>query len=424
MHMRSWLAVSAGAGALLAVLALLGGCGGGTRAAAGGPSGADPAPTAVVQDEASAAPVDPRLIAADNAFGLDLFAALNPGAAANVAISPTSVALVLQIIYNGAAGATQQAMAQALALGSLTTADLNAANAALQASLLGAEPDVELTLANSLWMHLAQNPVLPSFTAVNETYYGAMIGDLAGAPANVNAWVAGATQGLVTQILPPRDYALVDAVIANAVYFKGAWTAAFDPTQTATAPFVRADGTQVSAQLMHQTGSFPYWKGANFQALRLPYGQQARLGMLIVLPDPGVTLADVVAGISAASLDAWSSQLAPAYGGIALPRFTSSYGAALPAALSALGMGIAFDAAAADFSGIAPQTYLADVEHKVVVEVDESGTVAAGATTGTVGVTVVEAPQFTMTVDRPFFYAIRDDATGALLFIGTLVDPG
>jgi serine protease inhibitor len=66
---------------------------------------------------------------------------------------------------------------------------------------------------------------------------------------------------------------------------------------------------------------------------------------------------------------------------------------------------------------------VSDVSHKTVVEVDESGTVAAGATTITVVPTAAQTPAFTMTVDHPFFYAILDDLTGELLFVGTLLNP-
>ena len=62
-----------------------------------------------------------------------------------------------------------------------------------------------------------------------------------------------------------------------------------------------------------------------------------------------------------------------------------------------------------------------DIE--TVIEVDESGIVAAGATTLTIGTTAVQAPQFAMTMDHPFFYAIQDDETGGLLFIGVLMNP-
>jgi serpin B len=48
--------------------------------------------------------------------------------------------------------------------------------------------------------------------------------------------------------------------------------------------------------------------------------------------------------------------------------------------------------------------------------------VPAGATTITVGTTVVQVP-IVVTIDHPFLYAIRDDKTGELLFIGALQDP-
>jgi serine protease inhibitor len=119
------------------------------------------------------------------------------GAAGNVAISPISVAMTLQIVYNGAGGSTQQAMAQTLELGTLSTQDLNSDNAALQGSLINPDPKVQLTIANSLWMQLSSNAVSPSFTQMDETYYGATVGDLSGAPDNVNAWVASETGGLL-----------------------------------------------------------------------------------------------------------------------------------------------------------------------------------------------------------------------------------
>jgi serpin B len=426
---------------------ITGGCGGdsaGTAPGAGGtnsspsPSPSPPTsgtpptstslPPAVAHAQAIGSTVDPAIVAADNAFGLNLLNNLIAANGGNVAISPISVAMVLQIIYNGAGGGTASAMAQTLELGGLSTADLNADNAALQASLIDPDPQVQIILANSLWMHLADNTVLPSFTTTDEQYYGATIGDLSGAPDDVNAWVAGETQGLITSILPPESpdyYQQIVALVVNAIYFKGQWSAAFDPNQTAAAPFTLSDGTQVSVPMMHQTGSYGYLAGDGFQVLRLPYGQ-GRFSMLLVLPDGTGALNGFVAGVTAAQVSAWVDQLQTTYGSIAVPRFTETFGASLNDPLHALGMGPAYcdNPAGVDLEGIAPKACLADVEHKVVVEVDESGTVAAGATSGGVGVTVVQAPQFSMTLDHPFFYAIRDDRTGELLFIGTLQNPG
>jgi serine protease inhibitor len=314
-----------------------------------------------------------------------------------------------------------------LHLGAMSTPTLNNDNAALQASFIDADPQVQITLANSLWVHLTgegANTVLPSFTQMDQTYYGATVGDLAGAPDNVNAWVSSETNGLITQILPNANYAAVKAVLANVIYFKGQWSAPFDPTQTSSAMFTLSDGTQVSAEMMHQSGSFAYMAGSNFQAIRLPYGQ-GRFSMILVLPNAGTSLSSFVASMTAATVNSWVSQLQMSVGDVSLPRFTSTYAASLPGALTTLGMGIVFcPGTTADFSALSSQAIcVSDVEHKTVVEVDESGTVAAGATTITVTPVAVPVPQFVMTLDHPFLYAIRDDSTGELLFIGTLVNP-
>ena len=81
-------------------------------------------------------------------------------------------------------------------------------------------------------------------------------------------------------------------------------------------------------------------------------------------------------------------------------------------------MGVAFGPTA-DFSALAPGFSVNVVEHKTVVEVDETGTVAAAATG--IGVTTAQPQPFFIAMDHPFFYAIRDDKTGALLFIGILM---
>jgi serine protease inhibitor len=415
---------------LLLAATVLAGCGGGMNNPLGNSSSVNPpatssssAPPAVVQAQSAGTTVNPAIVTADNTFGLNLFQTLIAGATGNVAISPINVAMALQILYNGAAGTTQQAMAQTLQLGSLSTQDLNNANAALQASLLNPDPEVQIIVANSLWMHLSNSPVLASFTQTDQTYYGATVGDLAGAPADVNAWASAQTNGLITDILPAGDYTAVVAVIANTIYFKGQWSTAFDPSQTASAEFTLGDGTQVASQMMHQSGSYAYLQGANFQAVSLPYGQ-GRFSMVIVLPNSGVSLSSFAAGITPADVSGWVSQSQMAQGSIALPKFTSTYGVSLPPALSSLGMGIALCSSnMADFSALAPSVCVSDVEHKTVVEVDETGTVAAAGTTVTVGPTAIVAPLFTMTMDHPFFYAIRDDLTGELLFVGALANP-
>jgi serpin B len=378
-------------------------------------------PQAVEQDLQAKTAVDPAIVTADNTFGLSLLDTLLQDGASisgNIAVAPVSVSMALQITYNGAAGTTQQAMSQVLQLGSLTTQQLNDDNAALEATLQNPDPQVQITIANSLWTN-SNIAIVPAFIQTNQSYYGATLGNLAGAPDNVNQWVSGKTNGLITDILPAGDYGQDAAVIANVIYFKGQWQYPFQASLTTAQNFTLGDSTQATVQMMHQQNSFPYLQGSGFQAIRLPYGQ-GRLSMLVVLPTAGTDINTFVAGITATAIGDWESQLQSGYGNVALPRFSTNFSASLKDALSALGMGIAF-APDADFSGIAPQAFVSRVAHATAVDVDESGTLAAGATAVTLGITI--GPQFNMTMDHPFFYAIRDDNTGELLFVGVMANP-
>lgn len=177
----------------------------------------------------------------------------------NTAIAPLSVAIALQIAYNGAVGTTQQAMAQTLRLGDLTVPQLNGDNAALQASLLDPDPKVDLTIARSLWVHLSTYPVAPAFVSADQNDYGAEIDDLAEGQGNL--------------------------------------------------------------------------------------------------------------------------------------------------------------------SGIYPGAFISDVEHKTVVEVNETGTVAVGVTGVGIGTTAMPET-VNLAINHPFFYAIRDNTSGDLLFVGVLMNPG
>jgi|SRR5579884_178491 len=234
------------------------------RAAMAPPDKTPPAVAAAAQRNT---PVDSHLIAADNTFGFHLFARLTQeNADKNVFISPTSVALALQMAYNGAQGSTQQAMAQTLALQGMSLEDVNQANAALMAALHNPDPHIQLNIANSLWIR-TDAPVKADFAQRNRDFYGAEIGDMANGPAAIDAWVSQATNGKIPQIIQARDLAGAFAVLLNAIYFKGSWTTPFDEKLTRPGPFTLPDGRQKNGPMMHQSGSYPYFKGENFQAI-------------------------------------------------------------------------------------------------------------------------------------------------------------
>jgi len=152
---------------------------------------------------ASAAPADPALVKADNAFGKELFRRLRQGdPGRNLLVSPVSAAKALQMTFNGAAGATRDAMALALGIGREDPAALSRANGVLLSALAPGEPEVTLVVANSVWQNGAA--ALPAFTEAAQDAYGAEVGDLAGGVQAVNLWMSRKTHGLINDIVDPQ----------------------------------------------------------------------------------------------------------------------------------------------------------------------------------------------------------------------------
>ncbi|UBF28635.1 serpin family protein [Kovacikia minuta CCNUW1] len=373
--------------------------------------------------------VSPSLLAANTQFGFNLFSTiLKQGQGKNVFVSPTSVAIALSMVYNGASGTTQTAIAKALALQGVSLDDLNRANLDLKAALQNPDPKVKLAIANSLWAREGI-PFQPDFLERNQQFYGAEITNLnfsdPTAVSTINNWVKQNTQGKIDQIvdtLDPNDVLF----LINAIYFKGDWTRPFDPKKTAEKPFHRLNGTAKNHPIMSQSGEYRYYETDQFQAVSLPYGQNRRMNMLIFLPKKSVSLAQFYQTLTPETWQQWVRQLRNRQGSVQIPRFKLEYDIELKQALSALGMANAFDAQQADFSGISRiPTKIDQVKHKTFVEVNEAGTEAAAVTS--IGIRATSAmpssEPFNLVVDRPFFCAIRDNQTGTLLFMGSIVDP-
>lgn len=365
-----------------------------------------------------------------SAFGVDLYLEIvEAEAGRNVFVSPASVALALAMTWNGSAGETREAMARALHLPSTEPDAVNAADSALIAVMNAPMKQVELSVANSLWGREGVAFKKP-FLERNTRYYGAEVRSLdfgsPESPGVINAWVAEKTKDKIRDVVDNIDPSAVLFLI-NAIYFKGAWTAEFDEKLTADEVF-RGAGGETLVPMMHQSGKYAYLRRDGFQAARLPYGD-GRIGMYVFLPDRESSLDEFHAKLDAEAWREWMDGFASRDGNIGIPRFKIEYETKLRRALSELDMGIAFDGASADFTGIlsmpGANAYIHDVIHKTFCEVNEKGTEAAAVTSVEIRVTSAMEPpkRFEMICDRPFFFAIVDGETGLVLFMGSLANP-
>ena len=374
--------------------------------------------------------VDFPLSAATSKFALKLYSQIQKRRTGqNTFVSPASLMMALAMTYNGAEGETRQAMARALELEGMSLDDVNRAAADLKSALAPTDPKVQLKIANSLW---ARNgfEMKPAFIERNKKYYGAEIASLnfadSSAPQTINSWVNRNTEGKVTKIVDSIDPDIVLFLI-NAIYFKGQWQTEFKKEQTKPDVFRLAGGDRKEVPMMSQSGSYFYYKGENFQSVALPYGRGG-VSMYVFLPDEQTSLDQFEQGLTFENWDTWMKSLRVTPGDVKLPRFKVEWEANLNEALKALGMAEAFDPNRANFSLIAEPTsgklFISEVKHKTWCEVNEEGTEAAAVTS--VGVALASLPpeKFSMKVDRPFFFAIRDNATGVVLFMGSVTNPG
>lgn len=401
----------------------------------------EPADEPAVQPDPAASPTPPApsseesraAAAAINAFGIDLYGRLRDRRG-NFALSPASIEIALAMTYAGARGDTAAEMARTLHL----EGDADRAHTALAAQLRdwNAERSTyQLATANRIF---AQQGVAweQAFMALTRDRYAApaegvdFANDGEAARAHINRWTASQTNDRIQDLLPRGSITdLTRMVLVNAIYFKGRWLVQFDPAATSPGPFYVDGRAAAQVPLMRNTTNYAIARDADVQVLELPYAGE-ELSMLVVLPNARNGLAAVERSLSVAKIDAWVSALSGERVEVALPKLTIAGGDSLELKdpLKALGMQLAFDDRRADFTGIGrfrdDTLYISNVFHKAFVEVNEEGTEAAAASAVVMqvrGAGPAEARRFV--ADHPFLFLIRDRRSGAILFLGRVVDP-
>jgi len=347
----------------------------------------------------------------------------------NVFLSPESLRIALMMTYNGAEGETRDAMAKLLGLEGMTLQEANEASAALLGALTDTGEGALVEIANSLW-YREDLTFKEEFIERNKEYYDAQVEKISTAEA-INSWVDEKTHGKIDKIVDRVDPMTVLFLI-NAIYFKGEWSEKFDGGMTRDKDFTLQDGSTKQVPLMSQSGEYRYLANESFQAVELPYGDDGKMSMFVFLSAEGLGLDGFVEMLGSESWDGWMNAFATMDGDIEVPRFKMEYEKQLNDTLKALGIEVAFDGQRADFTGMIPpdetseNIFISDVLQKTFVEVNEEGTEAAAVTKVEMAETAmpVEEPErFQMRVDRPFFFVIRNNSTGTLLFMGLIVDP-
>jgi serpin B len=373
-----------------------------------------------------------ELVKGNSDFAFSLYTQIASGEE-NLFYSPYSISIALAMTYAGAKDQTAGQMAQALQFPLPPDRLAPAFNRlALEVESRSKDEHVDpdeafrLSVANALWGQ-SGTPFEQDFLDVLALNFGAGMRsvdfrkDPDAVRLAINEWVSRSTGQKIKEIIPIGALdALTRLVLANAVYFKAAWEHPFAPEDTKDGTFHLLGGSGVKAPMMTAILDVQGMQGDGYTAVELPYAGGI-LSMMILLPDEG-RFREVEGKLNAAMIGAAVNSLeAREFIAFTMPKFSFEWTAELADGLNALGMKDALDPEAADFSGMdgVRNLYLSNILHKAFISVDENGT-EAGASTAVIG--TMGIPEV-ISVDRPFIFLIRDNPTGAILFLGRVTNP-
>lgn len=385
--------------------------------------------------ESASTPAD--LAAASADFACALYRTLEISEPGNLFFSPHSISSALAMTYAGARGETASQMARTLGFDRIDPsvhplfAQLDrelAQRAAADPEERGGDP-FRLRVANALWGE-AGYEFLPEFLGVLSENYGAGLSrlDFSGDPEasrrTINEQIAKDTEDKIRELLKEGDItAATRLVLTNAIYFKASWSEPFSENRTKDASFHLLDGSAIETPFMEKSDHFPYHEEEGLQAIEIPYvGDQ--VAFLVILPAEG-RFEVFETDFTAERLRSITSGLHHQMVDLRLPRFETRSRFSLNDALSRMGMPAAFNYPGADFSGMNGnrELFIGGVIHESFVKVDEKGTEAAAATAVIMKAGGMPPRPISLAIDRPFLFLVRDRTTGAVLFLGRLLDP-
>ena len=377
--------------------------------------------------------VSKDVVKANNDLGMKMFSKLAAAEKGkNMMISPLSISIAMAMSTNGATGENLDEMKEVLGFEEMELADVNEQFMHLIASLVAADKDLVLEIANSVWMREDFSlDVKAAFTDVLKEFYDAEVFAEGFSAENINAWVSEKTHGKIDEIVKEIGANTVMYLI-NAIYFKAAWTTAFNEENTREGIFTLSDGTETTADFMSFSEEeeapdfFSYssdWSDKDgYAVIRIPYGRGvfAFYGIVPTYENRS-NIDDFIAKMAENGFDHYTSELTEKGFPLELPKFKFEYSKSLVDIFKELGMEKAF--VEGGFYNIAEaphDPFISDILHKTFIEVNEAGTEAAAVTAVEYGENAMPSGFY---ATRPFVFVIRDDRTGSILFIGKVENP-
>lgn len=355
-------------------------------------------------------------------FSLELFRRTLSEDRENDLISPLSAMMCLALLANGADGETRAQMEAALGM---RMEDLNPALYAFAASTQGHE-NGKVSYANSIWFRDDGSiSVKKSFLQTNADWYGAQVYKEPFDSATVdkiNQWVRENTMDMIDSIVEKVSPETV-MYLFNALAFDAKWSDPYTVYEVKDRTFTNADGSKVTVDMMlDEAYCYLLTDGATGFGKEYQGGAYSFVGLL---PDEGIDVYDFAESLEGETWLAMWEERHHKEIDTGLPVFSYEAECGLIEALRAMGMTDVFDPSRSDLSALGSSKngalFCTAVQQKAVIEVNTEGTRAAAITDAEVSNTSAYIGETkSVILDRPFVYAIVDNATGLPLFLGVV----
>ena len=382
-----------------------------------------------------------RVFANDNnGFTLNFLKAVNETdrSGRSFIYSPLSITYVLGMVNDAATGNTEKELEETLGFHEGGIQAVNDYCKNLIDNLPKADEDVELDIANAIFLN-KDYTLKPQFEEDMAYYYDARAEALDFSSSktlgHINDWCKEKTKGMIPSILDKVDPDMVSYLL-NAIYFKADWTKKFDPKNTKNEKFATGKGG-AEMPMMQQEVYIIYVKNETYSAVRIPYGNSL-WSMTVMLPEEGKTTDDIVNHLAEngfSDVEDYSNLADGVFRtyevDLKLPRFetssdTKELEGGLISLLQQMGIRQAFDKDFAEIPNMCNKpVYIEMMRQKARIKVNEEGseatavTVAGMAEVTSAGPNQEEViPKATFHANRPFVYVIREMSSGVILFVG------
>lgn len=279
-----------------------------------------------------------------------------------------------------------------------------------------------LNIANAVWIDNKYELEPARQQNIEKYYLGESLSFDNAQPKNaanrINKWCDTKTEGMIDQIISEGDITpLTHLVLANAIYFKGAWQEEFDDRKTQERTFHNSLKEELQVDFMYINDKFAYTEDDSVQVLKMSY-KGGNFSMLIILPRDN-DINSLKSNLTSELLTKWNEELATYEVKVYLPKFKFEYGANLNKPLKEIGMERAFTPMSAN------ELYISTVLHKAIIDVNEKGTEAAAATAVAMETRMAEPiyERRDFKADHPFLFIIQENMNQNILFMGKVETP-